>query len=406
MFILSFNKMLSKLVGNVSKPRAQTTLMFHAHDGDSSVTDFLDAHEIGKIPGIGFKSAQYIRQYILGQELASSHGLHQEHPREAVTVRDVRLHPNMGPDVLGKILHGLGGAKDLGSKIHGLIRGIDNADVAKFRTIPTQISIEDSYLCLDNQEKVGRELLKLSQSLINRMYLDLSEPSVGDHSTLLNDSIADIMGTLVTKDEPLSRRWLAVPRSLRLSTRSTKNLEAKYPGSHSRVSTSVSLPSFVLSQGSLQDLSSRLVREVVFSMFKRLHPKQFRLSLLNLAVVNIVATAGEGGRNARSMDIGQMFWEQSIVPSDRSAESRDVPQPSNSVNTMSGAWEQAGNTPSRLVPVAGSEDQIVYPSQGTDDGFLDNIDQDLTLEDSCKLCGAIMPTFAKEAHIRFHQNLE
>ena len=51
------NKIISKLVGNLNKPTGQTTLLPpyepDASDGRSNVTDFIDGHDIGKIPGIG-----------------------------------------------------------------------------------------------------------------------------------------------------------------------------------------------------------------------------------------------------------------------------------------------------------------------------------------------------------------
>jgi len=73
---ISTNKLVSKLVGNLNKPRGQTTLLppYVADSGygcknveselESNVTRFIDSHEIGKIPGIGFKMAQRSR-YIL-----------------------------------------------------------------------------------------------------------------------------------------------------------------------------------------------------------------------------------------------------------------------------------------------------------------------------------------------------
>jgi len=70
---ISTNKLISKLVGNLNKPRGQTTLLppytvgsgYGSNDvesePESNVTRFLDGHEIGKIPGIGFKMAQRSR---------------------------------------------------------------------------------------------------------------------------------------------------------------------------------------------------------------------------------------------------------------------------------------------------------------------------------------------------------
>lgn len=51
------NKLNSKLVGNVNKPNGQTTLVPPYNPdligGRSNVIDFIDSHDIGKIPGIG-----------------------------------------------------------------------------------------------------------------------------------------------------------------------------------------------------------------------------------------------------------------------------------------------------------------------------------------------------------------
>ena len=55
---ISTNKLISKLVGNLNKPKGQTTLLPPYEDspktGDSNIARFLDAHDIGKLPGIGF----------------------------------------------------------------------------------------------------------------------------------------------------------------------------------------------------------------------------------------------------------------------------------------------------------------------------------------------------------------
>lgn len=76
---VSTNKLLSKLVGNINKPKGQTTLLppyesrFDTHH--CNVTRFLDAHDIGKVPGIGFKTAQKIRQHVLKRPATFQSGL-------------------------------------------------------------------------------------------------------------------------------------------------------------------------------------------------------------------------------------------------------------------------------------------------------------------------------------------
>ena len=77
---ISTNKLLSKLVGNLNKPKGQTTLLppyaaSSLDSGESNVTRFLDSHDIGKVPGVGFKMAQKIRQRFLNRPAAFQDGL-------------------------------------------------------------------------------------------------------------------------------------------------------------------------------------------------------------------------------------------------------------------------------------------------------------------------------------------
>ena len=142
---ISTNKLLSKLVGNVNKPKNQTTLLppySNPPDGGASnATNFIDEHDIGKIPGIGFKMAQKIRNYVLGRPAAFDAGLVYGPTRENVKVRDVRTLDGMGPELLGQILAGAGVPKDLGEKVWGLINGVDVTEVARAKAVPQQISI-------------------------------------------------------------------------------------------------------------------------------------------------------------------------------------------------------------------------------------------------------------------------
>lgn len=142
---ISTTKLVSKLVGNVNKPKGQTTLLppyCSTASCESNVTRFLDEHDIGKIPGIGFKSAQRIREHVLGHSPASDARLVRGATRESsVSVRDVRLSPAMGTELLEKILGGPGAHKGIGAKVWGLLNGIDNTEVSRFRQVPRQISI-------------------------------------------------------------------------------------------------------------------------------------------------------------------------------------------------------------------------------------------------------------------------
>ena len=138
------NKLLSKLIGNVNKPRGQTTLVppyTNTDKGISNVTRFIDDHDIGKIPGIGFKTAQKIRNYTLGRPAAFSSDLVYGSTKENVRVKDVRVLDGMGPELLGRLLASPGTPRDLGGRVWDLMNGVDNAEVAKAKEVPLQISI-------------------------------------------------------------------------------------------------------------------------------------------------------------------------------------------------------------------------------------------------------------------------
>ena len=163
---ISTNKLNSKLVGNLNKPNAQTTLVPpyspDPRDGRSNVLDFIGDHEIGKIPGIGFKIAQKIRNHILGRQAAFDTGLVYGGTKENVTVRDVRMFEGIGPELLGRLFAGPGVPRDLGDKIWGLIHGVDNTEVTKAKEVPQQISIVSRHQCLIVRclliQWVGRQL--------------------------------------------------------------------------------------------------------------------------------------------------------------------------------------------------------------------------------------------------------
>ena len=141
---ISTNKLISKLVGNVNKPKGQTTLVppYNLNVcGQSHVKDFIDAHDIGQIPGIGFKGAQKIRNYVLGRPAAFNTGLVYGGTKENIRVKDVRVFDGMGPKLLQKILDGPGVPKDLPDKIWSLVNGVDNSEVGRAKEVPQQISI-------------------------------------------------------------------------------------------------------------------------------------------------------------------------------------------------------------------------------------------------------------------------
>lgn len=144
---ISTNKLLSKLVGSLNKPKGQTTLIpFFSSPGaggeaESNVTKFIDGHEIGKIPGIGFKLAQKIRAHVLGRPATFDAGLVYGGTKETVMVGDVRLRGDMCSTLLEKLLGGYGAPKGIGDRVWGLLNGIDDDEVCKAKAVPHQISI-------------------------------------------------------------------------------------------------------------------------------------------------------------------------------------------------------------------------------------------------------------------------
>lgn len=163
---ISTNKLLSKLVGNLNKPKGQTTLVppyySRSTELESNVTQFIDVHDIGKIPGIGFKLAQKIRGHVLGRPGAFDDGLIYGGTKETVLVRTVRLHAGVGPKLLEEILGGSGIPKGIGGTVWGLLNGVDDSEVSKAKDVPQQISVVSisriHSLCNARSDKLNRKI--------------------------------------------------------------------------------------------------------------------------------------------------------------------------------------------------------------------------------------------------------
>ncbi|KAJ5659424.1 hypothetical protein N7507_005875 [Penicillium longicatenatum] len=360
---VSTSKLLAKLVGSVHKPNNQTTLLppysVAGDDTESNVTQFMDNHEIRKIPGIGSRLAQKLRTRVT--EVSSG--------EKEVTVRDVRLYPGMGPAMLEKTLGGPGAAKGIGMRIWGILHGVDNTEVLEARDLPTQISIEDSYGRgrFDTLENVRRELVVLTASLIRRMRTDLLD-----------------------KSEETSR-WLAHPRTLRLSTRPRNAPETDGVRTYNanRISRSAPLPGFIFNlDENLDALAERLVQESLLSMFRKLNPEKsgWDLSLINVAVTNLVESAGDQ-KQSSGRDIGKMFRQQETVLRDWTVGLGDagscapVPHPEIPDQTDNGVNDQ---------PEWGDEDD----------------EEESLFSVQCEICSAAIPHFAQLAHRLYHESMD
>ncbi|KAL1623396.1 hypothetical protein SLS54_004385 [Diplodia seriata] len=469
---ISTNKLLSKLAGNVQKPNGQTTLL---PPYDTNATNFIDDHDIGKIPGIGFKLAQKLRGFVLQRAAAFSDGLLYGGTQEQVTAGDVRKHVGVSAESLERILGGPGSPHGIGAKVWGLLHGVDDSEVGQARDVPRQISIEDSYIRLDTLDEVFKELKRLAVSLIKRMHLDLLEDEEGDNtaeqmsndvgaeictSSLLPSAAEALTGTSAfvrsAAAQPAKQRWIAHPRTLRLSTRPRPPVDPATntrPRAFARISRSALLPNFVFSLTTPVDsLAERLVDEALLPLFRRLHPEKsgWDLSLVNVAVTNLADSAG-GARTSSGRDIGAMFKTQNRVlnqwrvtdgavapdPSDdhvtigvaeggghgfapeadASRHEADVSRSPATNRSLLGSHEPSGiESPGAAIDASriGSEDLLMpgtssQDSRATlgDGGGEDETEgtvcwDETEMQSSCDYCGAIMPAFAMAAHSRFH----
>lgn len=410
---ISTNKILSKLVGNVHKPNNQTTLFppYNSEDGQDNVTSFIDGHEVGKIPGIGFKTAQKLRALVLRRPADFDEGLVYGGTKEQVLVGDVRKVPDVGPEALEQILGGAGAPHGIGAKTYGLLSGIDDSEVGRARDVPTQISLEDSYIRLDTISEVKKELLLLSKSLLRRMHADLLEEDQDDLAS------AKTMTDAAEARETRMEHWLAFPKTLRLTTRPRppQNPDGSRNRSFARISRSGPMPNFVFSlKDDIDTIAERLLAEALLPLFRRLHPEKsgWNLSLVNVAATNMVDAASEKGGVGR--DISKMFKRQDEILKDFK-----VTEPAEVFPVM--AREEYGmdaalsSDQTRVVrpkehgldAARGGSEDFPTPSQevafATQDHWEDD-DEDMLDGDgyACDECGAVMPVFAMGAHARWH----
>lgn len=393
---IATSKLLSKLVGNLNKPKGQTTLMpplAALEDGSSNVMSFIDGHEIGKVPGIGFKMAQKLRETVLQRPATFDAGLVYGGTKENVTVADVRGHSDIGPGMLEKLFSGPGSPHGIGNRVWCLLHGVDDTEVSQAKAVPSQISIEDSYIRLDTLPELVKELDALAKSLINRMRIDLL---VGE------DGFDEPTDADVTPSASLtSKRWLAHPKTLRLTTRPRQPLQpdGTRVRSFKRISHSGPLPTFVFSLAETVDsLADKLVHGPLIGMFRKLHPEKsgWNLSLVNLAVTNMAETAGDS-KTANGRDISSMFRRQDDVLRDFRV--TEVPWQEHNANAPPEdcSWPNSAHGAAGTCAVGDHDNE----NDGwEEDGGLDDEDE------RCDYCGARMPAFALIAHQRFHSPVQ
>ena len=392
---ISTSRLLSKLVGNCNKPNGQTTLV---PPYESSVTAFLDAHDIGAVPWIGFKMAQKLREAVLGRSPQFAAGLVYGGTKETVTVQMVRQLPGLTVGTLENLLGGPGAPKGVGASVFRLVHGVDDSDVAQARGVPRQISIEDSYVRLDRMEQVTKELVSLSSRLLQRMRTDLLS--------------ADGDETVGGSDGPI---WLARPSTLRLSTRPRPPLAADGTRvrAFNRISRSTIMPSFVFRiSDDLEGIADRLVSEELLPLFRQLHPEEsgWNLSLVNVAAINMLESGGDS-KSAGGRDIKRMFDRQTDVLEEFKIKPENVlhnmPYDDHrplvdgecTLNRLATSNQADVKSDHDSQPPLRQRSMLHDAWEDSDPEDEEEVDPDVF---PCSKCGRAVPLFAEAAHARFH----
>ncbi|KAK4251654.1 hypothetical protein C7999DRAFT_37389 [Corynascus novoguineensis] len=442
---ISTNKLLAKLVGDKNKPRNQTALLALCQE---DVHAFMDEHSLRKVPGIGGMITRTLEGFVLGKDPDPN-----MHTMEcSTTVGQVRSHPAISPSSLSRLLSGRGLEKNLGPKVWALLHGVDDGEVKPARDVPTQISIEDTYRGLNHPSEIHRALLAITTSLLRRMHTDLLEEGEGGEEEEEeeegddegNDKLPGHTAAITAKvpsSAPPSRRWLARPRTIRLTTRPYTSPQDDRPYNWGRASRSCPLPSFVLNTSLPRDeRAARLVAKILLPLFHKLNPLPppvdtpsiskarpghgpdvdndgaehddvvdddstpaappppppggWNIGLLNVCVTNM------SGAGAGVGDIGEMFRRQEEVL--REFTVYDPPQ-------GAGELVRGGKIDDDGLNVASQElddrDAVEEEDGGSDvwddDDGGDNIpvEEDLAL---CPVCDRLLPRFAMPAHERYH----
>ncbi|KAG5939307.1 hypothetical protein E4U59_003191 [Claviceps monticola] len=348
---ISTNKLLSKLVGAKNKPRNQTTLLALTND---HVCAFVDAHKTRQVPGIGSKTAVQLESHVLGKQVKLDSQFTSN-----LFVREVRLHPSMSPGFLDTLLARPGAERGVGARVWGLLHGVDTTEVRISGNIPSQISIEDTFKGLETVPQITEELHKLSCSLIRRLRVDLL--SADQHSDL-----------------PGAQKWIARPRTLRLSIRSRATHQGISSSQNTRrVSRSGLLPSFVFdTHGNIYAMAQKLVAESLFPLLRQLRGdkgSRWNLLLINICAANMVAGAGDD-RDGAGRDISAMFKGQEEVL--KPFRAHLIPEDENNEPMKSSSADESEQN-------ADWDDEVHHST--------------------CTECGHYMPLFAMAAHRRFHE---
>lgn len=386
---ISVNKLLAKLVGNTNKPRNQTTLLSLC---EKDICTFMDKHGLRKVPGVGGKITYTLESFFLGKDADTDTYTNGS----AVTVGQLRGHPDVSPQMLEKLLSNRPGAeRGIGDKVWGLLHGCDDTEVKAASNVPTQISIEDTYPGaeggLNTMAEIEQEMLKLGASLLRRMHVDLTEDE-----DVENRSTTSVNGPIASRSGPRKpMTWLAHPKTLRLSTRPKTSYSDGKPYNWGRTSRSQPLPTFVFTNSpevSNEAIVTKLVKEALMPMFAAINPdaEGWNIGMINICVANMVPTAADLGAAGSGRDISKMFrMQENVLREFRVYDEGDA-----NLQDDNKATHQDPDSFQKLGYEDGTEDLTDVEPDTWDDlaGSLE-----------CDSCGHYIPPFAMAAHQRFHE---
>lgn len=259
-------------------------------------------------------------------------------------------------------------------------------------------------------DDVRKELVSLMESLVRRMRLDLM--STIDEAD--NVEPADEEGMERPRSE-MSYKWIAHPKTLRLSTRPRLplNPDGTRERSFARISKSCNMPSIIYSKShTVESLAEKITHEALIPLFHKLHPEQcgWNLSLMNICAANMTLVATDH-KDGPGRDIGRMFKTQEkrlkdwqvedvdIAPSDGDSESARTLE---SENTMIRFEKPPTKGPQEADYMIGPLGGNTYEQSGGLDDWWDSDENELENGEVCRVCDALMPYFAMKAHERFH----
>lgn len=265
---------------------------------------------------------------------------------------------------------------------------------------------------LNDMMSVKKELIMLTSSLIRRMRLDLMS-DLKENDEIGDDSDEQQQGSR----NAISRQWIAHPRTLRLTTRPRPpmNPDGSRSRSFTRISKSCNMPSLIFSDSHSPEATvEKLVNDALIPLFRKLHPEPsgWDLSLINLCATNMARSATDD-KNSAGRDIGRMFRRQETVLKEWKVDDLDTPPANHDAIETSPPTGDIDKMPLQDTATHtaqddvhhGSEDAYISSTQeshGDDESSWEGENEAVNGGEACNVCGAVMPSFAMIAHLRFH----